>query len=115
MESPPISKKLSWIPICGIPRTSDHTAPKISFNYMGEFDSDVNTEWFQLSSLSSGQEISPEEIWSYKFKFISMLRNNQLVIRLEYSMNQFAKETIETLLQNYLANIRKVAESMYVH
>lgn len=89
--------------------------PEISFNYMGEFDSDVNTEWFQLSSLSSGQEISPEEIWSYKFKFISMLRNNQLVIGLEYSMNQFAKETIETLLQNYLANLKKVAESMYVH
>ncbi|MFQ6339670.1 amino acid adenylation domain-containing protein [Bacillus sp. AF62] len=88
--------------------------PEISFNYMGEFDTDINTENFTVSSLPSGKDISNEEVWNYKLKFIALVRENKLNIRVEYNQKQYNRATIETLLDQYMENLNKVIKDIEI-
>ncbi|CQR58208.1 non-ribosomal peptide synthetase [Paenibacillus riograndensis] len=84
--------------------------PELSFNYMGQFDAEFNTSTFRISPLSGGEDRSGEEIWSYKLKFISFIRMNQLNIGIEYNQQQYARETVNALLQQYMEYLKKAAE-----
>lgn len=84
--------------------------PELSFNYMGQFDAEFNTTIFKISPLSGGEDRSGEEIWNYKLKFISFIRMNQLNIGIEYNQQQYAEETVNALLHQYMEYLRKAAE-----
>ncbi|MNI73963.1 Surfactin synthase subunit 2 [compost metagenome] len=84
--------------------------PELSFNYMGQFDAEFNTSTFKISPLSGGEERSGEEIWNYKLKFISFIRMNQLNIGIEYNQQQYARETVNALLHQYMEYLKQAAE-----
>ncbi|MDX7896967.1 non-ribosomal peptide synthetase [Bacillus velezensis] len=90
----------------------EKSKPDISFNYMGEFDNELHTESFTVSPLSTGNDISEDEIWNYKFKFIVLVREKKLSIGIEYNQNQYYKSTVENLLNQYMRYIKKAAETI---
>ncbi|MEC0599326.1 amino acid adenylation domain-containing protein [Bacillus spizizenii] len=88
--------------------------PEISFNYMGEFDHDLNTENFTISPLSAEKDISDEEEWKYKFKVTALIREGKVCLMLEYNQNQYRVSTVEVLLDQYMTYIKKASENVKV-
>lgn len=84
--------------------------PEISFNHMGNFDTDFDTDVFKISSLSSGKNISSEEVFSYKLKIFTMIKVNKLSISIEYNKNEFNKETINVFFDKYIKNLNDITK-----
>ncbi|WP_051624339.1 non-ribosomal peptide synthetase [Clostridium akagii] len=84
--------------------------PEISFSHMGNFDTDLNTDVFKISTLPSGKNISGEEVFSYKLKIFTMIITNRLNINIEYNKNQFKEDTINVFFDNYIKNLNKITE-----
>ncbi len=82
--------------------------PEISFNYMGDFDNNLNTDVFKISELPNGKNLSEDEKWNYKFKFICLVKMGKLNIGIEYSKNQYKEETIDKMLNSYLNSIKVI-------
>ncbi|ETT37861.1 hybrid nonribosomal peptide synthetase/polyketide synthase [Paenibacillus sp. FSL R7-269] len=83
--------------------------PELSFNYMGQFDAEFNTDIFRISPITGGEERSGEEVWNYKLKFISFIKMNQLTVGIEYNHQQYTRETVHALLQQYMVYLQKAA------
>jgi amino acid adenylation domain-containing protein/non-ribosomal peptide synthase protein (TIGR01720 family) len=79
--------------------------PEISFNYLGQFDSDIQTEMFTISPYSSGQSMSPKGNRWVELEWNGLIRNGQLEVHLSYHSEAFTQETIRGLLDNYKQNL----------
>jgi non-ribosomal peptide synthase protein (TIGR01720 family) len=75
--------------------------PRISFNYMGQFDTDVAQRSFKIAPESAGHSVSIHLQRDYELDILSMITNKRLLVTIIYSKNQYKRETIENLLQQY--------------
>lgn len=83
---------------------------EISFNYLGQFDQDVNTELYKVSDISAGINISPESEKQYSLDIVGIIVGSKLGISFTYNCNEYEKETIEKLAQNYRKKVTEVLE-----
>ncbi|MFS1514463.1 amino acid adenylation domain-containing protein [Chengkuizengella sp. SCS-71B] len=74
--------------------TFDST-PEINFNYLGQFDTDLNTELFEGSELSCGQMISPNSNREVPLDINGLVEEETLKMEITYSANEFKETTIE--------------------
>jgi non-ribosomal peptide synthase protein (TIGR01720 family) len=82
--------------------------PQINFNYLGQFDADVEHMSFEPARESAGRNAHPNENNAYQLSVNGILAQNQLGISISYSKEQFKKETIESLLECYKAKLSHV-------
>ncbi|MFS1514462.1 amino acid adenylation domain-containing protein [Chengkuizengella sp. SCS-71B] len=68
--------------------------PEISFNYLGQFDTDVNTPLFESSPFSIGEEMSPNSDRKYILDIISSVENGMLNVSITYDINEYKNDTI---------------------
>ncbi len=88
---------------------SFNSLPRISFNYLGQFDEDTG-DLFQIASESGGNDISPESEFIYDIDINSMVTRGQLQIALCYNQKIYKHETIEKIgtdLKNGLLDVIK--------
>ncbi len=78
---------------------------EICFNYLGQFDKDINTEVFQVSHISAGNSISLEAQRNYSLDVSGMIINKKLYMSFKYDRNEYNKTTIEELSKNYAKNL----------
>jgi amino acid adenylation domain-containing protein/non-ribosomal peptide synthase protein (TIGR01720 family) len=71
--------------------------PEISFNYLGQFDREVNTELFKVSNISGGSNINPNMKMPYKLDINGMVINEKLSLNFGFNKNEYNRETIEDL------------------
>jgi len=76
-------------------------APDISFNYLGQYDQDINNELFTYSSLSGGSNASPDFKMLCSIQINSMVKNGELHVIIDFSEKEFERETIEKLANIY--------------
>ncbi|MCY8926608.1 condensation domain-containing protein, partial [Bacillus atrophaeus] len=75
--------------------------PDISFNYLGQFDSEVKTEFFEPSSYDMGRQVSEESEALYALSFSGMVRNNRFVISCSYNEKEYDRSTVEGLMERF--------------
>lgn len=83
---------------------------EISFNYLGQFDSDFSSPFFSLTDALLFETIDPQEERLYLWEITGMLVNAQLQLNLSYSRNQFKSTTIEAFVQRYQDNLMAMIE-----
>jgi non-ribosomal peptide synthase protein (TIGR01720 family) len=72
--------------------------PRISFNYLGQFDSDVEQMTSsKISKFPIGSPRSPEARMPYDLDISGMIAHKQLTMSILFSKKQFKRETIERL------------------
>ncbi|MCG7410875.1 non-ribosomal peptide synthase/polyketide synthase, partial [Paenibacillus sp. ACRRX] len=72
-------------------------APEVSFNYLGQFDQDLQNNGFELSSYASGDYASRKQVRPYLLDINGAIANGALSFDLSYSKHEYRKETVERL------------------
>ncbi|MDP4180345.1 MAG: amino acid adenylation domain-containing protein, partial [Bacillota bacterium] len=84
--------------------------PEISFNYLGNFGQDMDTEVFGVSRFSTGQSIHPEAEASYKVDINGMIAGDKLIVDFRYNGSEYRDETISSLANIYKEKLVEVIE-----
>ncbi|WP_246063153.1 condensation domain-containing protein, partial [Paenibacillus ehimensis] len=82
--------------------------PQISFNYLGQFDQDLQGNAFRLSSYSSGAAVSGSLARRYELDINGMVADGELRLSIGYSGKAYRKETMERLAGLLEASLREV-------
>ncbi|MCZ8520301.1 MULTISPECIES: non-ribosomal peptide synthase/polyketide synthase [Paenibacillus] len=82
--------------------------PEISFNYLGQFDQDLDGNALQLSPYSAGQALGDQTPLHYALDLNGMIAGGELSLSITYSSKQYRRETVESLaslLQSSLSEV----------
>ncbi|MDR0140773.1 non-ribosomal peptide synthetase [Bacillus sp. JHAA] len=82
--------------------------PEISFNYLGQFDQDLQQHGVQLSSYSCGSDSSGNQERPYVLNINGMITEGLLKLTISYSSKQYAKETIMRLSETIQSRLRTI-------
>lgn len=77
------------------------SSAKVSFNYLGQFDTDTDDKLFQIASEPVGEEISQEEQRHYDWELVGMVVAGQLEVTLTYSAKQYDAKTVTEFMDTY--------------
>ncbi|MGW8460335.1 non-ribosomal peptide synthase/polyketide synthase [Bacillus atrophaeus] len=72
-------------------------SPEISFNYLGQFDQDLQHHAIQLSPYSCGADSSENQVRPYVLNINGMISKGRLMLTISYSNKQYVRETIKRL------------------
>ncbi|PFO64635.1 non-ribosomal peptide synthetase, partial [Bacillus cereus] len=84
--------------------------PEISFNYLGQFDQDLDNTTMQPSPYSSGKTENEHHARLYVLDINGMVSGGRLALEIEYSGKQYNKETIEQLAKYLQVSLKEVIE-----
>ncbi|WP_439846177.1 surfactin non-ribosomal peptide synthetase SrfAB [Bacillus spizizenii] len=79
--------------------------PEISFNYLGQFDSEVKTDFFEPSAFDMGRQVSEESEALYALSFSGMVRNSRFVLSCSYNEKEFERATVEEQMERFKENL----------
>ncbi|MEL6350913.1 MAG: amino acid adenylation domain-containing protein [Cyanobacteria bacterium J06627_28] len=84
---------------------------QVSFNYLGQLMIEPNEAIAGLAPepVIALQDSTAER--SYLFEIVSLIQSDQLQIRWRYSQQQYRRETIEQLCQQFSVNLRSLLDS----
>lgn len=83
--------------------------PQISFNYLGQFDADVEDLLsFELAPESVGSQVSPRQTLAHDWNFNCWIKDKKLEVHFEFSEKQYRQKTIESLLARFQHELRRV-------
>ncbi|WP_139488463.1 non-ribosomal peptide synthetase [Brevibacillus dissolubilis] len=82
--------------------------PEIVFNYLGQFDTDLNTELFSRSELSTGAVFGSNCERMHKLDMYAMTVGGQLTIHVNYNSHEYAEQTMNQLLNRFAAHLAAV-------
>ncbi|MGE6367491.1 condensation domain-containing protein, partial [Bacillus paramycoides] len=77
----------------------------ISFNYLGQFDQDINSGLLVYSDLNKGSEMSPLMRLDQSIQINSLIESGRLKIKIEFDGKKFAKVIIEKFIQIFKAKL----------
>jgi amino acid adenylation domain-containing protein/non-ribosomal peptide synthase protein (TIGR01720 family) len=83
-------------------------APQVSFNYLGQFDADVEQMSFEVAKESSGLPVSPIEQREYELDVSGMVVKKRLVMSITYNKGQYRSETVNKLLNQFQAALSHI-------
>ncbi|MCV0025607.1 surfactin non-ribosomal peptide synthetase SrfAB [Bacillus sp. XT-2] len=79
--------------------------PEISFNYLGQFDSEVKTDFFEPSAFDMGRQVSEESEALYALSFSGMIRNGRFVLSCSYNEKEYERATVEAQMERFKENL----------
>lgn len=79
--------------------------PEINFNYLGQFDGDVNTELFTVSDIPAGNSISPNMENLYKLDINGIVTKGRLTLNFTYHKDEYEYSTIRTIVDKFRKNL----------
>lgn len=82
--------------------------PQIRFNYLGQFDVEMKKLSFKVANESVGNLQSLNGKGEYELEVNGMIRNNQLMMSVTYSIEQYKEATIEAFLANYKKKLEQI-------
>ncbi|MCR8843449.1 amino acid adenylation domain-containing protein [Paenibacillus sp. SC116] len=82
--------------------------PEISFNYLGQFDQDLNQNELTFSSYSSGAAMSQNMTSPYVLEINGMVVDGALEFTFSYSHKQYHMETIEKLAGLFRSKLQAI-------
>jgi len=83
-------------------------APQIGFNYMGQFDTDMEKGGYKRSPYNSGETRSPESQQIYKININGIAINRKIRFTFNGDTQTLEKHQIETLAQTFRKRIEEI-------
>ncbi|EJV87811.1 non-ribosomal peptide synthetase [Bacillus cereus] len=77
----------------------------ISFNYLGQFDQDINSGLLFYSNLNKGSEMSPLMRLDQSIQINSLVESGRLKIKVEFNEKKYTKVIIEKFIQIFKAKL----------
>ncbi|WP_026475839.1 non-ribosomal peptide synthetase [Alkaliphilus transvaalensis] len=84
--------------------------PEVSFNYLGQLDNELNTDVFELSDLSKGDEFSPNGERTHSIEINGLIINGEFVINLSFNKHQYNEATINNLLSDFKGYLEEIIQ-----
>ncbi|CAH1206498.1 D-alanine--D-alanyl carrier protein ligase [Paenibacillus plantiphilus] len=85
-------------------------SPEISFNYLGQFDSDTETDLFAISPYSTGESMSSSLKSTYALEINGIVTNSKLVFSFGFSRKEFEAATINSLADSFRTQLISVIQ-----
>ncbi|MGD2090215.1 MAG: amino acid adenylation domain-containing protein [Candidatus Aminicenantes bacterium] len=82
--------------------------PQISFNYLGQFDRDVEQKSFSIAGESVGNTVSKEAEMEYELEINGIIKGGRLVMSIAYNKKQYKPEPIQQLMSQYHRELSRV-------
>ncbi|MCP5049073.1 MAG: hypothetical protein GY940_18025, partial [bacterium] len=96
--------------VAGEKNMSPRLQPRIRFNYLGQFDEDLQGRPFTVANQWAGPAVSPEGRREFQLDISGMIARQQLVLTATFSPAQYKGDTIDRLLENYNAALGRVID-----
>ncbi|UQZ35484.1 hypothetical protein C2I18_19325 [Paenibacillus sp. PK3_47] len=80
--------------------------PEIGFNYLGQFDADLDTGVFKLSPFDPGEAMGPDSELQHALEFTGLIRDKRLCMELTYSARQYSESSAAGLLTDYMEQLK---------
>ncbi|MCZ8521907.1 MULTISPECIES: non-ribosomal peptide synthetase [Paenibacillus] len=91
--------------------------PSVSFNYLGQFDQDLEKGGVEFSPYPKGADVSENQVRGFLLDINGMVSGGSLVMDLSYSSGEYRRETVEELagclhrsLQEIIAHCTAIGE-----
>ncbi|WP_036604236.1 non-ribosomal peptide synthetase [Paenibacillus assamensis] len=84
--------------------------PEIKFNYLGQFDTDINSGVFQVSPLDCGQNESMDGDREVALNIGGLIENGKLRIMIDYNANEFSNSHIAKLADAFQSALLRILE-----
>ncbi|MWC31379.1 non-ribosomal peptide synthetase, partial [Paenibacillus sp. MMS18-CY102] len=82
--------------------------PEISFNYLGQFDQDLNQHAIELSRYSSGVAVNENTAIKYALDINGMISQGSLSLTIDYSAHAYRRETMERFTELFKTSLQEV-------
>ncbi|CJT23239.1 putative non-ribosomal peptide sythetase [Streptococcus pneumoniae] len=89
---------------------SQKNSPEISFNYLGQFDQDIQSNAFEVSDIKPGNEISPNWERPYALDISGAVSSGCLNMHIIYNRVQFEEKTIKTFSRHFKQTLENIIE-----
>lgn len=84
--------------------------PEIKFNYLGQFDKDVNTDVFGVSDISYGQTVSPDAEREIAININGLVEDGQLTMTIEYNLQEYSEADINVFGRHFKAQLTEIIQ-----
>ncbi len=85
---------------------SDNNEKRIRFNFLGDFDSQNNSDFYKVLNTESGEDISEENLLTCLLDINCFIMDKELNVKVTYSNNLFYLETMERFLEEFIDNVK---------
>lgn len=82
--------------------------PEISFNYLGQFDQDIQNAAMKISPYSNGETTSDNHTRNHLIDINGLIVEGKLSLSFRYSHTQYRKETIEQFTHRFKDSLHEV-------
>ncbi|NTU28504.1 amino acid adenylation domain-containing protein [Bacillus tequilensis] len=89
---------------------SEKYSPEISFNYLGQFDQDIQSKAFEVSDIKPENEISPNWERPYALDISGAVSSGCLNMHIIYNRLQFEEKTIQTFAGHFKQTLENIIE-----
>lgn len=84
--------------------------PEISFNYLGQFDQDIDSNVFAISPYSVGNLINPNFERLHSLDIVGLIMDGKMTLNFDYSVKQYKKESISRFVEIYKKNLESIID-----
>ncbi|AUS26695.1 bacitracin synthetase [Paenibacillus polymyxa] len=84
------------------------TEPEISFNYLGQFDQDMQNQSIGVSPYASGAELSAHAARSHTLDLNGLISEGQLQLTISYSHQEYRRDTMEQLAEALRTSLQEI-------
>ena len=91
-----------------VPHPKNESQSRIIFNYLGQFDGDIQENIYVIAPETPGDEVDPEEICECDWEILGLVTNGELEMKLRYSHLQYDTGTVRRLMNVYKESLEQV-------
>lgn len=82
--------------------------PEISFNYLGQFEEEITSEGFDISSLSVGQVVRGNSETLYSIDISGIIAEGKLNMSFKYNEEEYCERTILNMAEIYIKKLKEI-------
>lgn len=83
---------------------------EIRFNYLGQFDREVENPLFSLCQQGTGPDVAPENHMTAAVEINAMVLSGVFNAEINYNKEAFDESTMKTFGENYITNLKEILE-----
>ncbi|WP_261378075.1 condensation domain-containing protein, partial [Bacillus paralicheniformis] len=79
--------------------------PDISFNYLGQIDREVQTDFFGPSSYDMGRQVSERSEALYALSFSGIISKEKFILSCSFNTEEYDRQTVQGLMDRFKASL----------